>query len=138
MKIEKVKTECLNGVCDPRRTQGLRAPAPKGEHKLVTLKGPGKFISAEISKQGGTNDLTFVILDIDGNNVVNLSVAAARNWGLTQHNSYGLVLLESAAGIKTLTIGFPYPLQFDSELTLKVDVQEDEVVQILANVIGGK
>jgi len=92
------KTECLKGVCDPERTQGLRAPAPKGEHKLVALKGPGKFISAEISKQGGANDLTFVILDIDGKNVVNLSVAAARNWGLTQHNPYGLVLLESTAG----------------------------------------
>lgn len=129
----------MNGdVVDPERTQGLKAPAPKGDYELVTLKGPGKFLSAEISKQGGSNDLTFVILDIDKKNVVNLSVAAAYNWGLTQHNPYGLVLLRPTSGIKTLTIGFPYPLRFNTELRLKVNVQEDNVVQIVANVIHSK
>ena len=42
------------------------APAPKGNHALVTLEGPGVFLGAAVTKQGGTNDLTFVILDIDG------------------------------------------------------------------------
>jgi hypothetical protein len=138
--LEKIKvgaSTCLNGICVPERTQGLRAPAPKGEYELVTLKGPGTFVSAEISKQGGTNDLTFIILDIDGKNVVNLSVAAAKNWGLTQNNPYGLVLLESEAGIKTLTIGYPFPLNFSQELKLKVTVSEDNVKQIIANVIHG-
>lgn len=127
-----------NDVVNPERTQGLKAPAPKGTYELVTLKGPGKFLSAEISKQGGANDLTFIILDIDGKNVVNLSVAAAKNWGLTQYNTYGLVLVESKRKIKTLTIGFPYPLQFNTKLTLKADVQESGIAQILANVIHGK
>lgn len=129
---------CTKGVSDPERTQGLRSPAPKGEHELVALQGPGIFLTAEISKQGGTNDLTFIILDIDGKNVVNLSVAAAKNWGLTQDNPYGLVLVESAADIKTLTIGFSSPLRFKSKLTLKVDVREENVEQIVANVIHGK
>jgi hypothetical protein len=31
----------------------------------------------EVTKQGGNNDLTFVILDIDGRNVVNSSFAGA-------------------------------------------------------------
>ena len=129
---------CLKGICNPERTQGLKAPAPKGEYELVKLKGPGTFISAEISKQGGANDLTFIVLDIDGKNVVNLSVAGAENWGLTQHNPYGLVLLKSSVGIKTFTIGFSSPLYFRSELKLKVVVQEDNVAQIVANVIHGK
>ena len=129
---------CFKGVCNPERTQGLRAPAPEGDHDLVTLKGPGTFISAEISKQGGTNDLTFVILDIDGKNVVNISVAAARNVGLTQDNPFGLVLLNPTAEVKTLTIGYSTPLQFQSELKLRVTVNEANVVQILANVIHGK
>ena len=89
-------TGCAAGVCDPERTQGLKAPAPVGTHDLVTLNGPGVFLGAAISKQGGTNDLTFVILDIDGRNVVNLSYAGATNEGLTQQNPYGLVLLHSA------------------------------------------
>ncbi len=139
--LEKVKVgvgTCLNGICFPERTQGLKAPAPKGDYELVTLKGPGTFVSAEISKQGGTNDITFIILDIDGKNVVNLSVAAAKNWGLTQDNPYGLALLESEAGIKTLTIGYPFPLNFSQELKIKVTVSEDNVKQIIANVIHGK
>jgi hypothetical protein len=128
---------CAAGVCDPRRTQGLRAPAPQGTHVLIDLEGPGVFLGAAISKQGGTNDLAFVILDIDGRNVTNLSFAAARNLGLTQHNPYGLVLMQSAL-VKTLTIGFPAPLRFGRTLRLSVKVNEPTVVQILANVIHGR
>lgn len=129
--------DCVNGVCDPQRTQGLKAPAPKGDHVLVDLKGPGVFLGAQVSKQGGGTDPTFVILDIDGRNVTNISYAAANNLGLTQQNPYGLVVLKSAA-IKNLTIGFPSPLRFKKRLKLSVTVNETGVVQILANVIYGK
>ena len=126
------------GVREPERTQGLEAPAPQGQHQLVALQGPGTFISAEIVKQGGNTDLSFIILDIDGRNVVNLSVAAAKNTRLTQNNPYGLVLVSSTGNIKTFTIGFSTPLYYESSLTLSVDVQEDGVEQILANVIHGR
>lgn len=127
---------CAPGVCDPRRTQGLKAPAPQGTYVLVNLEGPGVFLAAAVSKQGGTNDLTFVILDIDGRNVTNISFAAVGNLGLTQHNPFGLALVQSAL-VKTLTIGFPTPLRFERSLRLSVKVSEPNVVQILANVIHG-
>ncbi len=129
--------DCVGGVCDPERTQGLLAPASNGTHVLIDLKGPGLFLGAEVTKQGGATDLTFVILDIDGRNVTNLSYAAAQNSGLTQQNPYGLVLLHSAA-LKNLTIGFPSPLRYHKELKLSVTVNEPNVAQILANVIHGK
>ncbi len=129
-------TRCAAGVCDPERTQGLKTQVPNGTHVLVNLKGPGVFLGAEVSKQGGTNDITFVILDIDGRNVTNLSFAAAANQGLTQQNPYGLVLLQSAA-LKTLTVGFPTPLLYKRSLSLSVTVNEANVVQIIANVIHG-
>jgi hypothetical protein len=128
---------CASGVCDPERTQGLKAPAPNGTYALVTLKGPGVFLGAEVAKQGGSNDLTFVILDIDGRNVTNLSYAAAANVGLTQQNPYGLVLLNAGSSLKTLTVGFPTPLLYKRELKLSVTVNEANVAQILANVIHG-
>jgi hypothetical protein len=138
MEIQATKSRtCALGVCDPERTQGLRAPAPKGDHKLVSLKGPGLFLAAEVVKQGGTNDLTFVILDIDGRNVTNLSYAAARNSGLTRQNPYGIVYLH-ADQLETMAIGYPSPLLFERDLNLSVKVNEDGVVQILANVIHGK
>jgi hypothetical protein len=130
------KIVCAVGVCDPERTEGLQAPAPNGTHELVTLEGPGLFLGAEVSKQGGNSDLTFVILDIDGRNVTNISYAAAINWGLTQHNPYGLVLL-LATGIKTMTIGFPTPLLYKRSLRFAVTVSEPGVAQIVANVIHG-
>ena len=136
MKLQAEPRTCAAGVCGPRRTQGLKAPAPPGAYVLVNLEGPGVFLGAAVSKQGGTNDLTFVILDIDGVNVTNTSYAGARNQGLTQHNPYGLLLLQSAL-VKTLTVGFPAPLRFDRSLRLSVKVNEPTVVQILANVIHG-
>ena len=134
-KATKTRT-CAPGVCNAERTQGLIAPAPKGEHVLVELKGPGLFVAAAITKQGGANDLTFVSLDLDGKNVTNLSFAAAKNAGLTQQNPYGIVCLQSDR-LQTFTVGFPLPLHFDRKLKLSVIVNEDGVVQILSNVIHG-
>jgi hypothetical protein len=127
---------CATGVCDPERTQGLKAPAPQGTSVLVDLRGPGVFVAAEVNKQGGGNDLTFVILDIDGRNVVNMSYAAAHNLALSQQNPFGVVLLGSGQ-IKTFTIGWPSPLRYERELKLSVTVNEAGVTQILANVING-
>jgi len=136
MALEGGPRTCAAGVCDPRRTQGLKAPAPQATHLLVNLEGPGVFLGAMVSKQGGTNDLTFVILDIDGRNVTNISYAAARNLGLFGQNPFGLVV--SVTGLlKTLTVGFPTPLRFERSLRLSVKVSEPSVVQILANVVHG-
>ena len=63
-----------------------------------------------------------------------LSYAAADNWGLTQQNPYGLVLLRSTM-IKNLTIGFPSPLRFQESLRISVTVKENDVVQIVASVV---
>jgi hypothetical protein len=132
----RITRSCARGVCEPERTQGLQAPAPKGDYVLVHLRGHGVFVAAQVSKQGGNSGLTFVSLDIDGRNVTNLSYAAAQNLSLTQHNPYGLVVLGSA-DLLNLTIGFPTPLRYGRELRLSVTVNEDDVVQILANVIHG-
>lgn len=126
---------CAAGVCNPQRTQGLLASPAQGAHSLVTLKGPGVFLGAHVSKQGGASGLTFPDLTIDGRNVVNLSFAAAGNLGLTQQNPYGLVVL--GGQIKNMTFGWPAPLRFERELKLSVTVNEPGIVQILANVIHG-
>lgn len=126
----------IGAVVNPVRNQGLVTNvAVNSTKELVKVKGPGLFLSAEVTKQGGNSDLTFVILDIDGKNVVNISIAALFNQGLTTHNSYGISVFRSGASLETVTIGFPYPLTFNKLLSLKVTVNEPGVVQILANVI---
>ena len=128
---------CVGGVCNPRRVQGLKAPAPRGEHVLISIDGPGVFLAGEVVKQGGGAGLSFVSLDIDGRNVVNLSYDAARNTGLTEHNPYGVHYLSSAAGLENLTFGWPTPLVFMRSLKVSAVVRQDGVVQLLANVLVG-
>lgn len=128
------RPSCAVGVCDPQRTQGLKAPARRGTHNLVTLMGPGLFLSANVTKQGGATDLTFVRLDIDNRNVVSLSFAAARNSGLSQPNPFGLQFL-AGIGLESFAIGWPFPLTFKRSLKLSVTVNETGVVQIVANVV---
>ena len=123
-------------ITGAQRTQGLIAPASIGEHVLVHLKGPGVFVCAQVSRQNDPSGLSFVSLDLDGRNVVSASFEALSNWGLTQDNPYGLVLLEKRP-ISTVTIGYCLPLRFEKELILKVNVQEMGIAQILANVIHG-
>ena len=127
---------CETGVCDPRRTQGLKTNAARANHILVRLRGPGVFVSAVVSKQGGASGLSFVSLDLDGRNVTNLSYAAALNLGLTQANPYGLAVMNSGV-VQAFTVGFPVPLRFERELVLSVKVNEPGVVQLVGNVITG-
>ncbi len=127
----------IGAVTNPVRTQGLASnPALNSKHDLVVLKGPGLFLSAEVTKQGGNTDLTFIILDIDGKNVVNISVAALFNQGLTTHNSYGISVFRSSAALETVTIGLPYPLTYQRAMSLSVQVAEAGVVQLLGNVLS--
>lgn len=126
----------IGAVENPVRNQGLTTnPANNSTKELVKLAGPGLFLSAEVTKQGGNSDLTFVIIDIDGKNLVNISMAALFNQGLTSDNSYGISIFRSAAALETVTIGFPFPLTFKGSFSLKVTVKESGVVQILANVV---
>jgi hypothetical protein len=125
---------CAVGVCNPQRIEGLNAPVSQGTQDLVSLKGPGLFLSANVAKQGGAMGLTFVRLEIDSRNVVDLSFAAARNLGLSEPNPYGLQLL-SGNGVESFAIGWPFPLTFKRSLTLSVVVNEAQVAQIVANVV---
>ena len=133
---KRTERNCLTGICNPKRTQGLKVNPKKGKYTLVSIKGPGVFLAAHVTKQGGTNGLTFVNLHIDGKNVTSLSYVAAQNWGLTQQNPYGIVLLKGGI-VDNFTVGFPSPLRFERELQLSVQVNELNVVQIVGNVIAG-
>lgn len=126
----------LGAVQGARRVQGLASnPANNTAKDLVKLKGPGLFISAQVTKQGGNSDITFIELYIDGQDIVSVSLAGLFNWGMTEQNTYGLHVTRSAVGIETVTIGYPVPLTFNKELLLRAVVRETGVVQILGNVI---
>lgn len=129
---------CAVGACSPQITQGLKAPAPQGTYDMVSLTGPGLFLSAHVSKQGGTNGITFVSLKIDNKYVISNSFAGARNLGFTTPNPFGIQLLTGINPIENFTIGWPFPLTFRSSLVLTVTVKENNIAQIIANVVHAK
>ena len=136
-RVISAGTRCEVGMCNPQKSQGLKANLKKGStHKLISIKGPGLLLAGHVTKQGGANDLTFVTLRIDGSIVFSLSFAGASNWGLTQNNPYGLVLLKGGP-VQNFTFGWPVPLTFKKSLELSVNVAEAGVVQIVANIIRG-
>lgn len=127
-----------DSILNPRLTSGtIDSPAEK-QYTIVTITGPGKFVSAAVTKQGGTSDLTFVDLFIDGRAVVNTSFSGLKTIGLTATNPYGLAFLQSTTRFKTITIGFNSSLEFKKELKLKVLVKETGVSDIMAEVVSGE
>src|SRR5262245_18110985 len=75
-------------ILSPRRVQGLKVnPGTGKKFDLIKLAGPGVFVAAHVTKQGGSNDITQVALFIDGVNVVAITYAAADNIGMDGVNN---------------------------------------------------
>ena len=129
---------CCPVVENAHLSEGLVVnPLEASTHTLVSVSGPGKFVSARLTKQGGASGLTFVTLSLDGQVIESRSVVAFKNIGLTEDNPYGIMVNTSAAGIDVVTIGFPQTLSFKSKLELPAPDNEPGVVQMIGTVITG-
>jgi hypothetical protein len=109
-----------------------------GTYELVQLVGPGTFVSARLTKQGGAGGFTAVSLEIDGKTIVQRNFVALKNFGMTQNNPFGVMISTSAVGIDAVTIGFSQPIEFEESLILKAIVGESGVIQIIGTVIYGE
>ncbi len=144
--VEDVSNQERRGfVLSPQLSAGdVLNPAVSSTHDLVTLVGPGVFISAHALKQGGASDTTDIRLLIDGTLVTGGSPAFLRSIGLTEMNPTGIAVFSNnvggAANIDTITIGFPVPLIFETSLTLRtvVSASDTGIVQIVATVVNGE
>jgi len=96
----------------------------------------GSFISGRVSKLGGINDKTTVILVIDERTVIKMSFKKAVRLGLKDRNNpFGVVFHKGTKRVGSLTFGFPQPLFFQSRLELFVKVNERNVDSFEAEVI---
>lgn len=121
-----------------QQSEGLIVdPANGSVHDLVSITGSGSFVAARMTKQGGTNHITSVQLIIDGKTIVGRTYAALDNWGMTQNNPYGVVLLHGN-GVDAVTIGFQQPIKFNNSLVLRTTVGEPGIVQMIGTVIYGQ
>jgi len=124
-------------ISGAKQAEGLITSVLSGSsHDLVSITGSGTFIAARMTKQGGTNDITTVELIIDGQTIVGRTYAALDNWGMTQNNPFGVVLLKGN-GVDAVTIGFQQPIKFENSLILRTNVGESGIVQMIGTVIYG-
>ena len=130
-------------VFNAQLTRGQSLAPPAGFNvDLVNLSGPGVFISALVVKRGGDLDTTSIELEIDGEIVLSRSILALRNWGLTEMNAFGTVLLSSNSH-DNVSIGFPFPLAFQNSLILRANnaaplAADENVLEINGLVVHGK
>ncbi len=127
-------------VRDAEDTFGLvSSPTAPSSHDLVSLTGPGVFLSAMVVKQGGASDITNVRLFLDGVQVIAGNPASLRNLGLTEINPTGIAVF-SGGVLDTITIGFPTPLVFEDSLLLRADILASDtgIVQLTGTVVHGQ
>jgi FlaG/FlaF family flagellin (archaellin) len=124
-------------IINAKRFQGLVTnPGTKKTKDLIVRRGKGVFVAMQVSKQGGSNNITEVSLFIDGQNVVAMTYAACHNIGLNKANNSGTILCEST--VNTMTVQYNEPLYFQKELRIAINTGSDAgVVQIVASAVIG-
>jgi hypothetical protein len=124
-------------ILSPRRVQGLKAsPARNKKYDLISEKGPGVFVSAIVTKQGGSTDISQVALYIDGKNVVAITYAGADTFGLDVQNNFGVKLVKGS--VDAISIQFNEPLHYKKEMRIEFSVGTDiGIAQVLAVAVVG-
>jgi hypothetical protein len=120
------------------RVTGGHQPSPKrGRLIAAAVQGPGTFVSAFVSKMGGTAGFTTVYLTLDGNPVVTANFESLSRFGFDRPNPYGVALLAGDPPSQTVAIGFSAPLSFERSLELAIDVGEPDVGQVAWGLVHG-
>jgi len=108
-------------------------------HDVLTISGPGSFISAKVSKKGGAgNDptgpiRTTVRLTMDRKEVILKSFEVARAIGIAGHNYSGVSWFAGRDDIETLVLGYGQPLTFLSNLILSIKVDDRDVDKVFVS-----
>lgn len=97
-------------------------PTANSTYTIATVEGPGAFISTLITKVGGADDTSTILVYVDGTVAVRAVYSELRDWGITVHNPFGVQLLSANTAVKSVAIGFPFPICFDSELRIDLMV----------------
>lgn len=110
---------------------------------VLVIPGPGSFISAVVSRNGGTSnrtDQTTVRLSLDHKDIALKSFEVARAMGLSQQNYSGIVWLDGEDAVETLVLGYTQPLYFEEILLVSVlvdstidDVGDNRVKKLLVS-----
>jgi len=118
-----------------QRDAGATATGQRTEFHVM---GAGWFSAAEIVKDGGSNDATYVIVELDGAQVMNTSFVSLKN-PMMELGTPNLVAKVRSDGSKSvMTIWYGTALKFRGIAAVRVAVQEDGVAGLRIRAVMNK
>jgi hypothetical protein len=116
---------------------GLKsAPFAVGPQTLISVNGPGVFVSGIVVKQEGSGDSTRITVKIDGQTLFDQTFAGADNAGYDTTNNSGFYITRGADDV--LSFSFSEPLHFLTKFLLEINVNnETGVSQIIGRCVMG-
>jgi hypothetical protein len=109
-----------------------------GTKETMNVLGGGWFRAAEIVKEGGSSDETYVTLELDGQGMITTSFASLKNPWMQLNTPYIVANVRSEGNTRTMTIWYSPELRFMALVVLHVDVQEEGVDSVRMRAVMNK
>ncbi len=103
---------------------------PSGQTATFHLLGAGWLRSLVVTKLGGSDDKTYVTLEVDGKDVFSTSFANLKNPMMQINTPYLVANVKTTGGIDQMTIWYSPEVKFRGMLLVRVGVEEDGVESV--------
>lgn len=110
----------------------------QGDSATMHLLGAGWFSAAEIVKQGGGSDSTYVTLELDGQPMFVTSFSTLKNPMMQLGTGYIVAKVLTVGDTSTMTIWYSPELKFRAMVGLRVDVEEKGVESVRMRTVMNK
>ena len=109
-----------------------------GDKAAMNVLGGGWFQAAEIVKEGGTGDDTYVTLELDGQPMITTSFASLQNPWMQLNTPYIVANVRVEGNTRTMTIWYSPGLRLMALVALHVEVQEQGVDSVRMRAVMNK
>lgn len=109
-----------------------------GDEAVIRILGAGWFRAAEVVKQGGSTDDTYVTLELDGEPMISISFARLKNQWSQLDTPFLVAKVASEGDIDRMTIWYSPELKFRGMATLRVEVNEAGVGSVRMRAVMNK
>jgi hypothetical protein len=109
-----------------------------GAQGAIQVIGAGWFHAAEIVKEGGSSDLTNVVIELDGVEMLSTSFATLKNAWMQIDTHYFMANVRTEGTIDRMTIWYAPELKFRGIMAVRIDVQEDKVQSVRVRAVLNK
>jgi hypothetical protein len=117
--------------------QAAQSTSPGAETSMDRL-GAGWFQAAEIVKEGGSTDETYVTLALDGQEMITTSFASLENPWMQLSTPYMTANVRAEGNTRRMIIWYTSELRFMFLVSLHVDVHEEGVDSVRMRAVMNK